>query len=173
MTPIALETAASYYKASPGTRWFRWLLGTAERLSPTLAARAATRLFLTPLPPKWLQRRHPWAAQWKVEHWGFEDASLTLYRQPAAPHGPLVLLVHGWGGHAGQLMRLPAQFAQRFCRLQQRLRCKPAHDEQQVRLFGLHQRAQAVLQRPGRIAGLRPGGCGLARHRCPSPLPRR
>ena len=39
MTPIALETAASYYKASPGTRWFRWGLGAAQRLSPALAER--------------------------------------------------------------------------------------------------------------------------------------
>ncbi|WP_342130151.1 alpha/beta hydrolase [Hydrogenophaga sp. OTU3427] len=142
MTPIALETAASYYKASPGTRWFRWLLGTTERLSPALAARAATRLFLTPLPPKWLQRRHPWAAQWQVETWGFEDASLTLYSRPAAPHGPVVLLVHGWGGHAGQLRELAAAVSARG--LRPVLLELPAHGRSQGATSNLPQFARAI-----------------------------
>lgn len=142
MTPTALETAANYYKASPGTRWFRWLLGVAERLSPRLAARAATRLFLTPLPPKWLQRRHPWAAQWKVEEWGFEDASLTLYSRPAAPHGQLVLLVHGWGGHAGQMHALAEAVAANG--LRPVLLELPAHGRSRGATSNLPQFARAI-----------------------------
>jgi predicted esterase len=46
-----------------------------------------------------------------VEQWPFEDASLTLYTRPVAPHGPVVLLVHGWGGHAGQMLALADQLA--------------------------------------------------------------
>lgn len=111
MTPTALQTATSYYQASPGTRWFRWLLSTSERVSPALAARGAYRLFGTPLPPKWLQRHTAWAPDWERDAWDFEDASLTLYRQHAAPHCPVVLLLHGWGGHAGQMRELASTLA--------------------------------------------------------------
>jgi len=142
MTPIALEAAASYYNASPGTRWFRWGLGLSERLSPAFAAWAATRLFGTPLPPKWLQRRHPWAAQWQVDRWGFEDASLTLYSRPAAPHGPLVLLVHGSGGHAGQMRELAAAVSARG--LRPVLLELPAHGRSRGATSNLPQFARAI-----------------------------
>ena len=76
-------------------------LGTSQRLWPALAVRAAGRLFGTPLPPKWLQRRGAWDAGWRIERWPFEDASLTrLLAGRRAPHAPVALLVHGWGGHA-------------------------------------------------------------------------
>lgn len=142
MTPTALESAASYYNASPGTRWFRWGLGLSERLSPTFAAWAATRLFGTPLPPKWLQRRHNWAATWKVESWGFEDASLTVYSRPIAPHGPVVLLVHGWGGHAGQMRDLAASVSARG--LRPVLLEMPAHGRSRGGTSNLPQFARAI-----------------------------
>ncbi len=142
MTPTALESAASYYNASRGTRWFRWALGLSERLSPALATRAATRLFATPLPPKWLQRRHPWAATWKVEAWGFEDASLTVYSRPIAPHGPVVLLVHGWGGHAGQMRDLAAAVSARG--LRPVLLEMPAHGRSRGGTSNLPQFARAI-----------------------------
>lgn len=31
---------------------------------------------------------------------------MTLYAPAVSPHGPTVVLVHGWGGHAGQMMAL-------------------------------------------------------------------
>ncbi len=142
MTPTALESAASYYNASPGTRWFRWGLGLSERLSPAFAAWAATRLFGTPLPPKWLQRRHAWAATWKVESWGFEDASLTVYSRPIAPHGPVVLLVHGWGGHAGQMRDLAAAVSARG--LRPVLLEMPAHGRSRGGTSNLPQFARAI-----------------------------
>ncbi len=106
MTRSSLETTAAYYAASPATKFFRWGLGASQRLWPTLAVRAASRLFATPLPPKWLNRRRAWGPEWRIETWPFENASLTVYSRPVAPHGPVVLLVHGWGGHAGQMLAL-------------------------------------------------------------------
>ena len=106
MTRTSIEATAAFYSASPTTKLFRWGLGASQRLWPALAVRAASRLFATPLPPKWLSRRRAWGPDWRIEAWPFENASLTLYSRPVAPHGPLVLLVHGWGGHAGQMLAL-------------------------------------------------------------------
>jgi pimeloyl-ACP methyl ester carboxylesterase len=83
---------------------------------PALAVRAAYRLFGTPLPPRWLARRTVWDASWKVERWPFEDASVTVYSQPVAPHGPVVLLLHGWGGQARQMLPLAQALAQQGLR---------------------------------------------------------
>lgn len=108
MTRTSLEATSAYYNdnASPATRAFRWGLGTSQRLWPAMAVRAAYRLFSTPLPPRWLNRRRSWSPDWHIEAWPFEDASLTLYSHAAAPRGPVALLVHGWGGHAGQMLAL-------------------------------------------------------------------
>jgi pimeloyl-ACP methyl ester carboxylesterase len=111
MHPISLEAASAFYQAGPGVRLFRLALATFQRLWPALAVRTAYRLFGTPLPPRWLQRRKPWDASWRVESWPFEDASLTVYSRPVAPHGPVVLLLHGWGGHAGQMLALAQSLA--------------------------------------------------------------
>lgn len=106
MTRTSLEATSAFYRASPGIGLLRAALTASQRLWPALAVRAACRLFLTPLPPKWLHRRKAWDATWRIERWPFENASLTLYSQPIAPHGPVVLLAHGWGGHAGQMLAL-------------------------------------------------------------------
>src|SRR5215207_4867291 len=111
MTRTALEATSAFYQASPGVRLFRLALGASQRLWPQLAVRAACRLFLTPLPPKWLHRGKAWDASWRIESWPFETASLTLYSQRTAPHGPVALLVHGWGGHAGQMLALAQALA--------------------------------------------------------------
>jgi pimeloyl-ACP methyl ester carboxylesterase len=111
-TRTAAQGTAGYYNPGIGLRLFRLALGTAQRLWPALAVRAAVRLFSTPLPPKWLQRRQAWGAEWQVAHWPFEDANLTIYSQPNTPHAPVALLVHGWGGHAHQLLPLAQALAQ-------------------------------------------------------------
>ena len=64
-------------------------LGTSQRLWPALAVGAAYRMFGTPLPPKWLTRRTHWDAGWRIERWPFEQASVTVYSRPVAPHGPV------------------------------------------------------------------------------------
>lgn len=111
MTRTALDATSSFYQASPGIRAFRIALGTTQRLAPALAVRLATRLFLTPLPPKWLHRRSSWRAGWRCESWAFEDATITVYAPHVAAHAPVVLLVHGWGGHAGQMLSLADSIA--------------------------------------------------------------
>ncbi|TFZ06737.1 alpha/beta fold hydrolase [Ramlibacter henchirensis] len=112
MTRTALQATSDFYQASPGLRLFRAALGASQRLWPALAVRASLRLFATPLPPKWMQRKGSWDAAWRIDAWPFEDASLTIYSQPVAPHAPVVLFVHGWGGHARQMLPLAEAAAQ-------------------------------------------------------------
>ena len=98
---MQIDATSAYYRALPGVGALRLALSATEKLWPNLTVRAATRLFLTPLPPKWLHRRTQWDRQWRIERWPFEQTCLTLYAQPSS--GPVVLLVHGWGGHAAQM----------------------------------------------------------------------
>ncbi|HSV47036.1 MAG TPA: alpha/beta fold hydrolase [Ramlibacter sp.] len=116
MTRTALQATSDFYQASPGIRAFRLALRTSQRLWPALAVRAAARLFGTPLPLKWMNRRKAWDAGWCVERWPFEDAGITVYQPGAAPHGPIALLVHGWGGHAGQMLALADAVSQQGLR---------------------------------------------------------
>lgn len=112
----SVNATAQFYQRSTGVRLFRTALISAQSLWPTLAERMAKRLFLTPLPPKWLQRKHAWLVQWHVEQWPFERASITVYRHQNSSacdaHAgetstrPHVLLMHGWGGHAAQMLSL-------------------------------------------------------------------
>ncbi|SDZ06564.1 Serine aminopeptidase, S33 [Variovorax sp. YR266] len=110
-TPTAGHAAQSnYYKPSRTMRALRFGLTTSQRLWPALGVRAAYRLFGTPLPPKWLYRGQGPGAEWRREGWAFEDASVGIYHLAAQDSGaesaPVVLLVHGWGGHAGQMLPL-------------------------------------------------------------------
>ena len=149
MNRTALDTTAGYYQASPGIRLSRLALAASERLWPRLAVRAAYRLFATPLPPKWLNRRQPWDDGWRIERWPFEQADLTLYSRPVAPHGPLALLVHGWGGHAGQLRPLAESLAQQG--LRPVLLEMPAHGRSGGTASNLPQFARAIEYAVGRL----------------------
>src|SRR5512144_3190299 len=91
----ALQATTAFYQASRGVRLFRLGLKASQWLWPALAVRAAHRLFGTPLPPKWLSRGAAWGREWRLEQWPFEDANLTIYSPAVAPHGPVVLLLHG------------------------------------------------------------------------------
>ncbi|HEY8358363.1 MAG TPA: alpha/beta fold hydrolase [Ramlibacter sp.] len=149
MTRTNLDAATGYYQASRGIRLFRLALTSAQRFWPALAVRAADRLFVTPLPPKWVQRRTTWEPNWRVEHWPFEQADLTVYTQPVAPHGPLALLVHGWGGHAGQLRALADTLAQQG--LRPVLVEMPAHGRSAGGASNLPQFARAIEYVVGRL----------------------
>lgn len=145
----AVDATAGYYQASVGLRLFRAALGTSQRLWPALAVRGAMRLFTTPLPPKWLQRKGHWDPAWDVTHWSFEQAQLTVYSQAAAPHGPVALLVHGWGGHARQMLQLAESLAQQG--LRPVLLEMPAHGRSAGTTSSLPQFARAIDYAVGRL----------------------
>jgi len=142
---------ATPYGNGPVVRLFRLGLGASQRLWPGLAVRAAHRLFGTPLPPRWLSRRQPWQADWQMASWPFERASLTLYtRATTAPGtGPVVLLVHGWGGHAGQMLALAEALAAQG--LQPVLVEMPAHGRSGGGVSNLPQFARALDYVAGRL----------------------
>lgn len=145
-----LQAASSYYGASPGVRLFRFALGTAQKLAPPLALRAAYRLFGTPMPPRLVRRRPDWGADWRAETWPFENASLTTYSPAVAPHAPVALLVHGWGGHARQMLPLAEALAQQG--LKPVLLELPAHGASAGRTSNLPQFARAIEYAVARIA---------------------
>jgi pimeloyl-ACP methyl ester carboxylesterase len=138
----AVDATAGYYQASLGLRLFRFALGASEKLWPGLAVRAAVRVFATPLPPKWLQRRGAWEARWKISQWRFEDAQLTLYAPAVPAQAPVALLVHGWGGHARQLLPLADSLAQQG--LRPVLLEMPAHGRSGGSTSNLPQFARAI-----------------------------
>ena len=150
MTRTAIDVTSSYYGTSPGIRLFRLALGTSERVWPALAVRAAYRLFGTPLPPKWLHRRGRWDASWRSERWAFEDASVTVYSPAVAPHAQIALLVHGWGGHARQMLPLAEAMAQQG--LKPVLLEMPAHGQSSGLVSNLPQFARAIEYVAGRLA---------------------
>lgn len=119
-TTTAPHAAASgFYGANPLVRALRLGLGASQRLWPALGVRIAARVFGTPLPPAWLQRRHTPGPAWQHRLQAFEQGRLGVYHRatdalPVA--APTVLLVHGWGGHAGQMLPLAAALMARGLR---------------------------------------------------------
>jgi pimeloyl-ACP methyl ester carboxylesterase len=148
-TRTALDVTYSYYGTSPMIRMFRFALGSAQRLWPALAVRAAYRVFGSPLPPKWLNRRGAWDASWRSDSWDFEGASLTTYSPAVGPHAPLALLVHGWGGHARQMLPLAESLAQQG--LKPVLLEMPAHGASRGSVSNLPQFARAIEYAVGRL----------------------
>jgi pimeloyl-ACP methyl ester carboxylesterase len=142
MTRTALQATSAFYQASPGIRVFRVALGAFQRIWPSLAVRAAYRLFGTPLPPRWLARPTQWDASWRIDDWRFENGSVTVYSPAVAPHAPLALLVHGWGGHAGQMLPLAQALAQQG--LRPVLVEMPAHGRSAGSVSNLPQFARAI-----------------------------
>lgn len=109
----ATEATRGYYGGGAGMRTIGWLMRTAHGLWPAAGHGLAMRLFCLPLPIKWQQRRRALSAGWRTEQWAFERRSITLYA-PATPDSalrPVVVLAHGWGGHARQMLPLAAMLA--------------------------------------------------------------
>lgn len=145
-----LQAASSYYGASLGIRLFRLVLGTAEKLAPRLALRAAYRLFGTPMPARLVRRRSDWGPNWRAESWAFEDASITVYSPAVSPHAPVALLVHGWGGHARQMLPLAEAYARQG--LKPVLLEMPAHGASAGRTSNLPQFARAIEYAAARLS---------------------
>ncbi|RZL89727.1 MAG: alpha/beta fold hydrolase [Variovorax sp.] len=150
MSVATTSPASNYYGASPLVRALRLALGAAQRAWPALGVRVAYRLFGTPLPLKWLNRRQGLDARWQREVWPFENADLGVYTPAAkAPEAPLVLLVHGWGGHAGQMVALAqAVAASGFTPVLIEL---PAHGRSAGTVSNLPQFARAIDYVSGRL----------------------
>lgn len=143
MSTSPQTAGASYYGNSALVRLTRLGLSVSQQLWPGLAVRAAQRLFGTPLPPRWLRRARAWPAHWQIERWPFERAGLTLYRDTAAgDDAPVVLLTHGWGGHAGQMLPLAAALAAQG--LQAMILEMPAHGRSAGSTSNLPQFARAL-----------------------------
>ena len=144
-----LQATSHYYGDSAVLRLLRTALAAAERLSPALAVRAAYRLFGTPLPLRRLGRDATPAGAWRTERWPFEDAEITVYAPAAQPHGPTVLLLHGWGGHARQMLPLADVLASRG--LRPVLVDLPAHGGSRGRVSNLPQFARAIEYATARL----------------------
>ncbi|MGE8199930.1 MAG: alpha/beta fold hydrolase [Variovorax sp.] len=154
-TPAAGHAAQSnYYRPSRTMRALRFGLTTSQRLWPALGVRAASRLFGTPLPPKWLYRGQGPGAEWRREGWAFEDAGVGIYHLAAQDSGaesaPVVLLVHGWGGHAGQM--LPLAQAVAAAGLRPVLLELPAHGRSAGTMSNSPQFARAIAYVAARLA---------------------
>jgi len=103
--PTVTATARSF-AANPVFRALRAGLRGSESLPPRWSARLAARVFCTPVPTKLTTRHRRPPAGVHCDSLAFEEASLTLYRWPANPDAPRVLLTHGWGGWALQMAPL-------------------------------------------------------------------
>ena len=107
LAPAAANPAAAFY-AGLVARSLGVALRVSQSVAPAAATRLALRLFFTPMPLKLAARRRPLPAGWQVEHWPFEHGSMAVYRRRPEGEGerPTVLLVHGWAGHAQQMLAL-------------------------------------------------------------------
>ena len=142
MTRTALEATSAFYQASPGIRLFRVALGAFQRLWPSMAVRAAYRLFGTPMPPRWLNRRAIGTPAGASRIGDSRTPAITVYSPAAAPHAPVALLVHGWGGHARQMLPLAETLAQQG--LRPVLIEMPAHGRSAGSVSNLPQFARAI-----------------------------
>ncbi len=138
----AVDATSTFYGRNPVTRALRHGLAASQRVWPALAVRLALRLFCTPLPPRWLRRPTVWDARWQLETWPFEQASLSLHRLRMAPPGPTVLLVHGWGGQAAQMLPLAEALLRHG--IDPLLVDMPAHGRSAGRISNLPQFARAI-----------------------------
>lgn len=145
----ALQATAGFYGAHPALGLLRAALAATERLWPALAVRIAYRLFATPLPLRALWRRRTPGSAWRTERWPFEDAEITVHIPLAPPQGPAVVLLHGWGGHAGQMLALAGAVAARG--LRPVLVDLPAHGASRGRMSNLAQFARAIEYATARL----------------------
>jgi pimeloyl-ACP methyl ester carboxylesterase len=142
MTRSTIQATTAYYEKNPLTQILRWALAASEQLWPRLAVRSAARLFVTPLPHKWSQTSKRWDLSWKIESWPYENASITVYTDQSSSSGSYVLLVHGWGGHAAQM--LPLACAMREQGMRPILIELPAHGRSKGTQSNLPQFARAI-----------------------------
>jgi pimeloyl-ACP methyl ester carboxylesterase len=94
-------TVRSEYKVPGALGVVRAFFGALSRVSPTVAAFAAERLFLTPRKHERPVRERDVLAEARSFSVASEDGALSAWRWGSA--GERVLLVHGWEGRGTQL----------------------------------------------------------------------
>jgi pimeloyl-ACP methyl ester carboxylesterase len=112
----SMDTASAIHGTNVRSAEVPWLLragfATAAAISPSLAAHAGERLFLSP--PRRRPSRREQAALSAGEPF-VVAAGRERLRAWRFGEGPAVLLVHGWGGRGGQLAPLVAPLAAAGC----------------------------------------------------------
>jgi pimeloyl-ACP methyl ester carboxylesterase len=131
-------------------------------VAPTLAARAAARLFLTPPRVRASSREQHALSQGEPFAVRLGAGTLRCWR---IGEGPAVLLVHGWGGRAGQLTAFAPALRERGCSAV--TFDAPAHGSSSGRIASVPEFADAISA-VARYAGARAaighsvGAAGLA-----------
>lgn len=80
-----------------------------DRVSPSLGARVAARIFLSPRKPRRPERERVWLRRAKPEKFRLPRFELSGHRW--SEQGEPVLLVHGWEGRGSQLGELALAFS--------------------------------------------------------------
>jgi pimeloyl-ACP methyl ester carboxylesterase len=101
-------------RAPLGLAFVRAGLAVSARVSPALAARWAERLFFTPPRPRASRTRMPAGAQRLEIAFGGGSGRIAVWSWGS---GPIVYLVHGWGGRAEQLAAFVAPLLARGFRV--------------------------------------------------------
>ncbi|XQM38419.1 AB hydrolase-1 domain-containing protein [Cupriavidus sp. H19C3] len=107
-TPATASTApaqgAAPARRAPVPGWRRLAWQATSLLHPAAAARALERAWFrpprAPVPPAGLRMLDRARTEWALVTGQGASRRVRVYRW--GHHGPLVLLVHGWGGNAGQ-----------------------------------------------------------------------
>lgn len=149
MVDSTLSVAIDYYGTRLGTRLVRLGLRLSQQVWPALATRVAHSLFCTPLPLKWENRGASGWEGWNVETLPFELSSVTLYGMRDDTR-PVALLVHGWGGHAAQMLPLARQLD--AAGIRSIIIEMPAHGRSRGTRSSLPQFARAVAYVAARVA---------------------
>ncbi len=101
--------------STPALRAIRWTAPVLSRVTPPLAVRWLTRIFITPNRRAVLAREMPWlegATRSTVTTPGGEVLPVWSWGQ-----GPVVLLVHGWSGRGSQMAAHVAPLVQKGFRV--------------------------------------------------------
>ncbi|WP_035052163.1 alpha/beta fold hydrolase [Andreprevotia chitinilytica] len=97
-------TGRSYALAAP--LWLKTGLRTLNALAPHTAAGVLQRLFTTP--PKLAPRADEAATLSQAKRWRTRVRGMQMAGYEWGDSGPAVLLIHGWGGHAGHMTGMVA-----------------------------------------------------------------
>lgn len=137
-------------RTSPAAPWpLRAGLSALSAVAPALAARAGERLFLSPPAVEAPRREREALARWERFAVDRRHGGLAAWRQGS---GPVVLLVHGWGGRGGQLTSFAPALVEAGCTVV--TFDAPAHGASPGRLASVVLFADAIAE-VARVTGAR------------------